>query len=364
MTRQCPKCGKAQTNAHPFVEGFCTTCYFEQYPLIALRRSPEARICPRCYAYFLKGQWVHQTDQTDEEHFQELIHALLDSLFTPSQPASFEVHLHELPDGPLSKVKELPVEIVAHADDYTYTEQKDIAIPVVIALCNQCQQTAGGYFEAVLQIRSAAGKIAPEQIDQIVEFVNQRLVALNLPSSTLKLSETRGGFDIKCTSGRVCRIFAKSLAEQFGLIQKVSTKVVGRTREGKNLQRDTYSLRFPLIQVGDVIAYKENPFLVTGLRNGRYILINVESSHRENLSPKELSEIDAEFLNDEIQTFQVISVEGDVVQLMSQEDYLMYDIPRPDREMAIGSMVSAIEWKNRLILIAVDEDTAVEKGSE
>jgi nonsense-mediated mRNA decay protein 3 len=362
MKRQCPICGKAQTKAHPFVESFCTTCYFEQHPLIDLRRTPEARICPRCRAYIIKGQWVHQTDQTDEEHFEELVNALLDPLFAPSQPASFELHLQELPDGPISKVKELNVDVVAHADEYTYREQKSIAIPVVIALCTQCRQTAGGYFEAVLQIRSTAGKIEPEQLDQIVEFVNQRLVAQDLPSSILKLSETRGGFDIKCTSGRFCRILAKSLAERFGLTQKVSTKVVGRTREGKNLQRDTYSLRFPLFQMGDVIAYKESPFLISGLRNGRYILTNVESSHRESLSPKELGEIDAEFLNDEIRTFQVISVEGDLVQLMDQEDYAMYDIPRPDRELPIGSMVSAIEWNNRLILLTEDEEALIENG--
>lgn len=239
MTRQCPKCGKAPTKTHPFVDGFCTTCYFEQHPLVTLRRAPEAKICPRCQAYFIKGQWVHQIDQTDEEHFHELVCSLLNPLFTPSQPASFEVHLPELPEGPLSKVKELQVEVVARTDEHTFTEQKDVTIPVLLTLCNQCRQTAGGYFEAVLQIRSAAGKITPAQIDQIVEFVNQRLVSQDLPSSTLKLSETRGGFDIKCTSGRFCRILAKSLSEQFGLTQKVSTKVVGRTREGKNLQRDT-----------------------------------------------------------------------------------------------------------------------------
>jgi NMD protein affecting ribosome stability and mRNA decay len=215
-----------------------------------------------------------------------------------------------------------------------------------------------------LQIRSTAGKIAPEQLDQIVEFVNQRLVNQDLPSSTLKLSETRGGFDIKCTSGRFCRILAKSLSEKFGLTQKVSTKVVGRTREGKNLQRDTYALRFPLYQVGDLIAYKESPFLISGLRNGRYILRNVESSQRETLSPKDLSEIEAEFLNDEIQTFQVISIEGDVVQLMNQEDYSIYDIPNPEQELTIGSMVSVINWKDRLVLLTQDEDSTVKNNSE
>ena len=104
--------------------------------------------------------------------------------------------------------------------------------------------------------------------------------------------------------------------------------------------------------------------MISGLRNGRYILRSLESDHRETLSPKELSEIEADFLNDEIQTFQVISVEGDVVQLMSQEDYAMYDLPRPEKELTIGSMVSAIEWKNRLVLLTKDEEPDDENTTE
>ncbi len=364
MTRQCPKCGTAPTKTEPFVEGFCTTCYFDQHPLITLRRSPEAKICPRCQAYYAGGRWVNQSDQPDETHLFELVCSLLDPLFAPSQPASFEVQLKELPEGPFSKAKKLHVEVTAQAEEHTFKEQKVIAIPITQTLCNQCRQTAGGYFEAVVQIRSSAGKLAPTQADQIAEFISKRLTDSDLPSSSLTISETRGGFDVKCITGRLGRTLAKDLSEQFGLTQKVSSKVVGRTREGKNLRRDTYSLRFPLYQVGDVIVYKEGPFTITGIRKGRYILMNLESQHRETLSPKVLSEIDAEFLNDEIQTFQVISVEADVVQLMNQEDYTMYDLPRPERKLPIGSMVSAIEWKKRLVLLEPDEEPANENGSQ
>jgi len=287
----------------------------------------------------------------------ELVCSLLDPLFSPSRPASFEVQLSEPPEGPLSKANELHVEVIAHADEYNYTEQKGLVIPVVSTLCDQCRKLAGGYFEAVLQIRSSTGKITSKQVDQLAAFINNRLLAEELPPSSLKLSETRGGFDVKCISGRFCRILAKGLADQFGLTQKISSKVVGRTRDGKNLRRDTYSLRFPIYQVGDVIIYKDGPFLLRGLRNGRYVLVNLESEHRETLSPKDLSEIDGDLLNDEVLTFQVISVEGDVVQLMNQADYSLYDLPRPERELPIGSLVSAIEWKNRLVLLPADEET-------
>jgi nonsense-mediated mRNA decay protein 3 len=360
MTRQCPKCGKAPTKTQPFVEGFCTACYFEQNPLIVLRKSPEATICSRCQAYYVGGQWVHLTNQTLEDHLFELICSLLDPLFSPSQPASFEIQLQDLPEGPIAKAKELHVDVTARAKDHDYTEHKVVTIPITTTLCSQCRQSAGGYFEAVLQIRTTSGKITPEQIDQMVDFINQRLLDQNLPAASLKLSETRGGFDIKCMTSRLGRTLAKDLAEHFGLLHKVSSKVVGRTREGKNLRRDTYSLRFPLYQVGDVISYKEGPFMITGLRNGRYILTNLESPHRETLSPKELSEIDTELLNDKIHTLQVISVETDLVQLMDQENYTMYDIPRPETPLAVGTMVSAIEWKDHMVLLPKDDEPADE----
>ena len=70
MTRQCPKCGKPASKSKPFINGFCTACYFEQHPLIVLRREPEAKICPRCQAYYASGRWVHQTTEPDEKHLE------------------------------------------------------------------------------------------------------------------------------------------------------------------------------------------------------------------------------------------------------------------------------------------------------
>ncbi len=364
MTRQCPKCGSPPTKAQPFIEGFCQKCYFADHPLIVLRQSPVAKVCSRCQAYYVSGNWVHQTDQPDDAHIFELVCSLLDPLFAPSQPASFDVQLQEPSDGPLAKAKELQVEVSAQAKEYPYKEQKVVTIPIAPALCTQCRQSAGGYFEAVIQIRSSSGKITPAQIEELADFINKRLVTEELPPGSLKLSETRGGFDIKCMTARLGRKLAKDLAEQFGLTHKVSSKVVGRTREGKNLRRDTYSLRFPLYQVGDLISYKESPFLITGIRSGRYILANIETLHRETLSPKDLGEIDADFLNDEIRTFQVISVEEDIVQLMDQEDFSLYDLPRPDQGLEIGAMISAIEWKNRLVLLPSESAVDVETDCE
>jgi NMD protein affecting ribosome stability and mRNA decay len=281
---------------------------------------------------------------------------LLDPLFLPSQPAAFEVQLLEPPQGDSAKIKAVQVEITAKADEYSHEEQQVLTIPVTPTLCNQCKQTAGGYFEAILQIRSFSGKLDPDQGDQIVAYLNQRLIEKDSPTSSLKFEDTRGGFDAKCTSGRLCRSLAKHLAEQFGLIATTSSKVAGRTRDGKTLRRDTYLLRFPPYQVQDVIAYKQQPFVITGLRTGRYTLTNPVTEQRETLSPKDLAEIDAELLNDEVEMYQVISKEGEAYQLMNQADYSIFDLPQSTQEMQVGTMVRAIEWKKQLVILPETEE--------
>jgi nonsense-mediated mRNA decay protein 3 len=351
MTRHCPKCGQKESQAKAFIEGFCVNCYFERKPLIVLRNPPQAKICPRCQAYYNRGKWTRLGEHSHEKHLFNMVCDLLDPLFSPSQPASFDVQLHELPADVSSKLKAVQVAVTAKANDFPYEEQQVLTIPVTQDLCDQCKQTAGGYFEAVLQIRSSSGKLDPEQGDQIVTYLNQRLIENDAAPSSLKFEDTRGGFNAKCTSGRLCRSLAKSLAEKFGLIATISSKVAGRTRDGKTLRRDTYLLRFPPYQVQDVIAYKQQPFVITGLRNGRYVLTNPISDQRETLSPKELAEIDAELLNDEIEIFQVISIEGEVSQLMNQTDYSIFDLPHPRRELQVGTMVRAIEWDNQLVLL-------------
>lgn len=356
MTRHCPKCGQEPSKTKPFIEGFCANCYFERQPLIVLRHPPQAKICPRCQAYYHRGKWIRQGDKTQPDHLYNMVCDLLDPLFSPSQPAAFEVQLLEPPLGDSTKIKAVQVEIIAKADEYPHEEQQALTIPVTPTLCNQCKQTAGGYFEAVLQIRSSSGKLDPDQGDQIVAYLNQRLIESDAPSSSLKFQETRGGFNAKCTSGRLCRSLAKNLAEQFGLIATTSSKVAGRTRDGKTLRRDTYLLRFPPYQVQDVIAYKQQPFVITGLRNGRYTLTNPVTEQRETLSPKDLAEIDGELLNDEVETYQVISKEGEAYQLMSQADYSIFDLPQSTQELQVGTMVRAIEWNNQLVILPEIEE--------
>lgn len=346
MSRQCPVCGRTTKDADVFIEGFCSSCYFRQHPLISLRRTPQVKVCPRCESYWNGRSWIPRGEATIDDHLTNLACDLLDSLFDSKQPATYEVHVVDQREGSISRAKKLRVEVTSRARECAYEERKVLELPITSAVCDRCRRSAGGYFEALLQIRTAGGKLAPRQQESILAFLDARLAAMPTPEP-IKVMEAQGGIDIKFISGHLARRLAKELATRFGLILGVSSKVAGRSRDGETQRRESYVLRFPLLQVGDVFAQHETPYAIISIHNGRYVLVNLESGRRTAVPPKELAAFETLNLNDQVHEYQVISETPEFIQLMSRTDYAVYDLPKPPFPIKVGTIMRAVAWKNR-----------------
>lgn len=304
-------------------------------------------MCPRCEAYFSSGQWVTRGDRTIEEHLHNMACDLLDPLLKPTQPATFEISILDELEQSIAKLKKIRVEVTAKANNTKYQETKTVTIPISPALCETCKRTAGGYFEAVLQVRTSKGKLTQEQEEAIASFLNDQLADLEAPPGAIKLSHLRGGIDFKFISSRLCQSLAKQLASRFGLLLGISSKVVGRTRDGRTQTRLSLVLRFPPFKVGDVLVHNNRLYLVEGIHSGNYVLVDLQSGNKRSYSPKELSVFEGRSLNNEVKEYQVISKTGEFFQLMSLPDYTIYDIPFPPFPLEVGTTIHAILWKNR-----------------
>ncbi len=354
MPRSCPKCGRGPSELLLFVEGFCVDCYFDQYPLVTFRRPPQAIMCPRCDAYRLSGRWVSCDDTPFNEHLYNMVCSLLDPIFAPRTPASYEVEILDDPERPATRMKRICVRVVANAEQFTFQQETVVTVPITSLLCEQCKRISGGYFEALLQIRASTGKLPSHQEKIVLSFIDERLTAS--AQSQTKIIPVRGGVDVKFLSSRFCRSLAKALAAQFGLLIGVSSKVTGRTRTGKTQSRESFVVRFPPFKVGDVIAHDNQIFRITGIHNGRYTLIDLESEQRRVFSPKGLVSIEWELLNDRIQNFMIISIGRDTLQLMSQQDYTIYDLPLPPFQVKVGDTLSVVKWNDRLRILQQDDN--------
>jgi nonsense-mediated mRNA decay protein 3 len=272
---------------------------------------------------------------------------LLDPLFDPKQPATYEVHVINAPEGAITRAKKLCVEVTSRAKECAYEERRVLELPITPTLCDQCRRSSGGYFEALLQIRATGAKLAVHQQNKILAFLDQRLAAMPTQTEPVKILKEQGGIDIKFMSGHLARRLAKELATKFGLVLGVSSKVAGRSRDGGTLKRESYLLRFPYLQVGDVFAKQDTLYAIVSLHNGRYVLADLESGRRAAVSPKELAAFEAPTLNDQVQEYLVISETPEFVQLMSQTDYSVYDLPKPPFPITVGTTIRAVTWKNR-----------------
>ena len=285
-----------------------------------------------------------------EEHVYHMVCSLLDQILAPSRPASYEVQVMEVPEGPIAKAKRIHVDVTAEAQDYPYRETRTLTLPISPVLCDRCKRASGGYFEAILQVRTSKGGLTSKQREKVIAFIRDNL-ASRPDRPEPKVTPVQGGIDVKFSSSRVCRQIAKEMATKFGLILGVSTKVVGRARTGEVRRRESYLVRFPPFQVGDVLAIEGRVYAVTTFHHGRYVLLDLASGQRRTYTPKEIASLEAEQLTDQVHEYLVISATPNLLQLMSQRDYTIYDLPPPPFPLAVGSTIRAVAWRNKLHLL-------------
>jgi NMD protein affecting ribosome stability and mRNA decay len=104
-----------------------------------------------------------------------------------------------------------------------------------------------------------------------------------------------------------------------------------------------------------VLAHNNQIFRITGIHNGRYTLVDLESEQRRVFSPKDLVSVEWESMNDRIQKYMVISIDRDSLQLMNQQDYSIYDLPLPPFQVQVGDTISAVQWNDRLRILSQEE---------
>ena len=311
-------------------------------------------MCPRCDAYRVSGRWIPRGETALDEHLFNMICDLLDPLFAPKVPATFEVQILSDSESPAARLKQVQVRVIANAEDFTFQQEEQLTVPITTILCEQCKRTSGGYFEAILQIRASTGKLSEHQENTVLAFIDGWIASSTQSHLSLKVTPTRGGIDIKFHSSRMCRSLAKALTSEFGLLFGVSSKVTGRTRTGKTQSRENFVVRFPPFQIGDVIAYESRIYHIKSIHNGRYTITDLESEHRRVFSPKELISIDWEPMNDHIHEFMIISISRESFQLMNQQDYTIYDLPTPPFSIEVGEILRAVKWNDRLVILPPD----------
>ncbi len=203
----CPKCGKSSKETR-FMEAFCVECY--PYNLKTPEKI-EIEICKRCGKMRLKGEWVEYNSKKLEEYIAGKCKGEFESVEYNAD-------------------NETAVFTVRKGDSEARVE-RNIPFKKQIVICPTCSKIAGGYFEAIIQLRGNE--------NEIKKYKNILSRMLGRRTFISKIDEKKEGTDLFVGSTRVV---LETIAE-LGLKRKITRKLSG-AKQGKRFYRTTFLLRF------------------------------------------------------------------------------------------------------------------------
>lgn len=209
----CPICGRKSE-----VGVFCSECYLKKNLKLELPGVVELQHCPRCGAYLLKGRWVRELD--DETAVKNAVENEIKTNIKGLKRAGvIGVEIEKAGKGYEATV----TAAVGGAEmrRQTKVRMKNVA-------CPECSRIAGGYFEAVLQLRGGVGK---KTVDRIVREIEGHKDKYAFVSEVRKV---RGGYDVylgsKKSAEKIVRGFRGEAEIKKSFKQAGMDKQTGKTR--------------------------------------------------------------------------------------------------------------------------------------
>ncbi len=218
----CPLCGgKSEVGL------FCSECYLRKNLRIELPGVIELTKCRGCNAFLIKGKWTRGI--TEEDAVMHAVEAALKTNIKRLDKAGIiNIEVEKAQRG-----YEATVRIIIGESE----TKKRARVDIRTIACPDCSRLAGGYFEAVLQLRGAVGKSIVEQIVNKVESHKDRF------SFVADVKKVRGGYDIYLGSKKSAEKIVKVFRGDAEI--KKSFEQVGMDRQsGKTKYRFYYLIRF------------------------------------------------------------------------------------------------------------------------
>ncbi|MFH1101232.1 MAG: NMD3-related protein [Methanobacteriota archaeon] len=316
----CVECGK---EGPIFRNGSCVSCYLKTKQFSKGPEYLDIHTCSTCGAYKHKNTWV-------SEPFETILHRLIREEFTIS-PELRNIRISTSCEQQ-DKILKCMVKITGVIDDFEITEDHPLIVRLRKETCEVCSRQAGGYYEAILQIRRDKRKFSKQELDvlkQYVEsFIENAQAKGNKALFITDIAEEHGGLNYYLSEKGSAFTLAKKLYEQYGGELKQSARNAGM-KDSKQLFRMTYLIRLPEYQKGDFIRYQENVYYISSLHEATIHAVELSSWTKRVFTSKEFQ--NARVLGGEelIMEMILVSQSNDEMQVMDQKNFRTFTLKKP-----------------------------------
>ncbi len=303
----CLECGKREAK----YDGLCEECFLKKVKFTSLPKYLEITMCPHCHAIKLGSHWEHIS-------MEEAIRKIVEKSIVFEH--EYDSYSYTIKHGNIEGNFEVEVEIEIKYGDLKAKVTHLIEFHVKYESCPRCNRFFGNYFEAIIQLRD----MREGEEKKILDFTYGRIEHYARKNENLFLTkevEKKEGWDLYLSDKKEAKKIAKEICHKYGATLKESPQIAGR-KDGRDLYRVTYAVRFPPYRIGDIVEIEGNYYVVEEISDSFIRAKDITTGKRRNVDSKK-HRIKMVEMGEEIESAMVIYSHGNEVQLMDKNNKII-----------------------------------------
>jgi nonsense-mediated mRNA decay protein 3 len=316
----CCECGKEEPI---FREGVCTACYLKSHTFTKGPAYIDIPICVHCNSYKYKNTW-------SSDLFDDAIQRAIKNEFHISKDldkVNINTECKDTKDG-----KSCRILISGFLDNVEVFEEHNIQVRLKRSVCDVCSRRQGGYYEAIVQIRSSNRKLSKKELEDITKtvetFVEDMQSKGNRGLFIADIGEEHGGLDFFISEKGAGYNIAKKIQEKYGGEIKKSSKDAGM-KDSRQVYRMTFLIRLPSYKKNDFIALKNSYFIINSIHGEKIKLTDLSTWEELKLESKNLEKAEVIGGKELIKEMIFVSQSEKEIQIMDPEKYEIKYVRKP-----------------------------------
>jgi len=302
-------------------------------------------MCPRCSSYKYKNTWL-------QESFNDILKRYIKEAFTVS-PELKHVEI-QTQCKEQERILACMVFISGALEDQTITEQYPLTVRIRHNTCEICSREAGGYYEAILQIRAEQRTFTNAELktlrSAVETMVGQYQESGKRGLFITDIDEKREGLDFFLSEKGTAFSIAKRVQEQFGGDFKTSASSAGM-KDSRQVYRMTYLVRIPTYRKGDFFSFNKSFFSIVSLHTNKVRALELSTWTEKVIDGKDIQPSRIYGGKELIREMIVVSQSKNEIQLMNPKTYTTVEIRKPKTASVDTPMVKTVKLDGYLFLV-------------
>ncbi len=338
----CVKCGE---ECEESIDGLCISCWLDGRRLVDLPHHVDLHVCANCGEYDFGGRWVRRDPMVAIQD------AAADAVMIVKGADVTSISTSVEEQDPRTFV----VTVHAGCDVMGYPADGEASTIVRVknTVCRRCSRQLGSYYEAILQIRSASGKLEDAMREEALAMTENsvaRQAATNRQLFITKMELVPGGVDVYLSSISLGKAITKELGDAFCAETKESPKLVGQTTDGQDMYRLTYLVRLPDFKVGDVVTFQGGYYLLSRLNGTGGKIVNLADFRERSVRRSDMTSVKLYERSEDLREATVVSTSGSEIQVLDPSNYSTVDLRVPEG-VEIGDSVRVVSIDDVLYMV-------------